>query len=297
VNDVTQAKSDRQGVSGWCRLNVHFLIAAVILAVAAAGWNAAISALEWALDKEPVPWPAGVRVHEKHFNLMSLPDEVPDWEGKTRFAFIKADSNNDGRPDGELLVGEEQMALLKIGTPTDKKRWPLRRSNWYCVRRYEDVGVEGSRRRWQLACYYYTGMLDPVPHVGERCLLAAGASFNELGHITFDVPEAPQPWKGKVVFRKILYEKNSQQYATYYTFSLNGRPEPDWKIVRFSLMKPWVRYCYFAKIEFGPDEPVVNPTEADQWAREFIRCFLPKVLETLPMPADVEKARIAGQSK
>ena len=289
----------RPSLQAWCRENAHFLTAAGLMLISALLLYVGIVAMGWRFYKEPVPWPRGVQV-DKDCRLRSLPEEFTDRQGNKRFVIVKEDRDQDGRPDGEIVFVSDSLDLLKMATLTDKKRLPRRCSNWYFARIYEDVRGSPSRRRWRLDGYYYTGMLDQVPHVPERCTVAGGATLISSEDVTFNVPEVTGPW-GKVVFRRALYSvynQDDQRYtrrAEYYTFSVNGKPVSSWISVRWRLKLPWVKYAYFAKIQFAPLQEVGNIDETDRAAEEFVRCFLPKVLETLPTPEDVE--RLGGAAK
>jgi hypothetical protein len=76
----------------------------------------------------------------------------------------------------------------------------------------------------------------------------------------------------------------------YYTFSLNGQNETSWKQVRLHLAtSPWEKSCYFAKIQFGPAYPVTDTQACDRAAADFVKNFLPDVLQALPVNATIQK--------
>jgi len=285
----------------WCRGNRHFLAAAVILASAAVGWSVAVHVLKIVTRKEAVPWPAGVVVDE-HFRMTSLPDRLGPYEFVAADGEIHRDPETgepvkDGRPDGDASVDEETMELLKIGTSTDERNLPKRKSNWLTIRQYRDSRVAPGQplRYWRAEIYYYTGGVDLVPHVFEICGPAAGAELLGTEKVPVRLSGAPDPWgSGPVELRGGRLEKaqlDGRKYrlAEYYIFSLNGRPENDRLKVRWKLMSPFVRHAYFAKIQFGPLGSVVDHREADRAAKEFARHFLPEALKVLPMPADLER--------
>lgn len=279
----TQKRSEAKSALSWCWKERHFLIAALILAITAFGWDLALGKLRWVMRKEPVPWPKGVLVSED-FRLLTLPEQLGPYVLAER---------------GDLDLEEEDLELLGVGTSQDKDRHAQRRSNWYNVRIYRDTRKAPGEPYsvWRLEVYYYTGGLDTVPHVPERCLVVGGATTldSESENIPFKVPAARKPWDNAIAFRKVPYEKsdrlrlNQQRYVTYYIFSLNGKPEQSWEVVRVTLMHPLVRYCYFAKIQFAPLNEIVDSDEADKSAEDFVNFFLPSVLRTLPMPNDVQK--------
>lgn len=82
---------------------------------------------------------------------------------------------------------------------------------------------------------------------------------------------------------------------------MNGEPTAHWWIIRYGLVKPWVRYCYFAKIQLAPykpdpHKPDLSIEESDRICRDFARAALPEVLKLLPTAADVEKLAASGGS-
>ena len=291
----------RTGVLAWSRANRHFLLAAAILVLAGAGWNAMVAAIGIVTLKEPVPWPAGVEVDEG-FRTTSLPEAFGPYQFVSQDGELdvdrKGDPVRDGKPDGLAVITKDTMELLGIGTYADEQNLPGRKSNWYSIRTYRDSRLPPSHplRYWQLDVYYYTGGVDLVPHVPETCAVAGGADY--IGTTDLDVPAAPgtpAPWADRSVpFRRALFQQNRTPFVQYYVFSLNGRPENDRKWVRWSLASPFVRHAYFAKIQFAPKPAppryvMASPAESDAAARDFATHFLPYVLKALPMPDDVQR--------
>ena len=297
------ATAGRQALR-WCRDNRHFVVAAVILALTAAGWSVLVELAGWATMKQPVPWPAGVEVDDE-FRMVSLPDRLGPYE------FVSADGElardpqgrpkKDGRPDGEGIVDDETMGLLKIGTGTDKRNRPKRRSNWFMVRTYRDsrLGPGQSFRYWRAEAYYYTGGVDLVPHVPEICGAAGGATLLSSSVIRVRVPSLPAPWNGEIGLRRAVFEQTAlgggtARFVQYYVLSLNGEPETRRNVVRLRLASPFVKYAYFAKIQLGPLGRVADQRLADEAARDFARNYLPEILKAVAMPRDVE-ALSAGE--
>ena len=285
---------------GW----VHFGIVAFILAGTWAGWNKTREALGWATEKEPVPWPEQVKVNGETSRLESFPDEVGEIgaSGSKRFVLVPDGEfrwlAKDDLPDGEIFLDDTVKEILGIGTSFDKERFDARSSNWHIVREYRDNtrSVGDPLRYWRLEVCYYTGRLDTVPHVPERCLKAGGAIVTSSRDVTFNVPGLLNPWDVPVQFRRIDAERTDDygvphQSVTYYTFSLNGDPESSWEKVRFTLTLPWIRHCYFAKIQFGPKGYLSGTVDIDTQAEDFAKNFLPLVLQALPTPTDIEALR------
>jgi len=276
--------------AGW----IHVGIAAAILAISAVSWTATKNAMKWVFHKQAVPWPPSVRVNEEEFRLTSLPEAFGPY---VRAADGELEDHEDGRPDGEVIITGDVLAALKIGTSLDKGRVSERESNWYVSRIYIDTRKRPGQpyRLWRLDVTYYTGGLDKVPHVPERCLAAAGAKGIKSKQVTLHVPGAPKPWDSKLKWQQTRYTAQTPgtfeatARADYYIFSLNGHPQDSWEMVRLELNYPWIRHCYFAKIQFTPLNGISDSAEAHREVEKFAAYFLPEVLRMLPMPSDVER--------
>lgn len=285
----------------------HFLVAAVLLAILAGGWDVLTRWMDLATQKAPVPWPAPVEVDED-FRLTSLPDRIGPYE------FVKEDGvlplgkpkpEPDGEPDGRIVPRPDEMELLDIGTYTDKRNLPRRRSNWYTMRLYRDTRLPERHplRYWRLEIYYYTGGVDLVPHVPEICAVAGGATHVGTDVLPIPLADVHQAWGAEPVpLRRATFHRPAAlgipeaRFAQYYIFSMNGRPEGGREVVRLKLASPFIRHAYFAKIQFAP-QPVYSYTDvraADPAAQEFARRILPTVLKFLPMPGELAEPDAAA---
>ena len=206
---------------------------------------------------------------------------------------------------------EDLRKDLGMGHTLDKQRRLQERSNWYLGRVYVDT--QASPRSpfaaWNLDVTYYTGDRDPVPHVPEICGRAAGQQILASSSVRLAVdpaalpPEWREHWPALDVRRthyRAKHPETQQPYegVRYYVFSVNGAPADSRDAVRLELAKPWVQYCYFAKIQFGPRGALGPNTleAADEQAEKFLRHVLPAVLKTLPSAAAVQReAEAAGE--
>jgi len=283
------------------RQNRHFLVAAVVLLVSTVGWNGMVAGLKWVTHKEPIPWPVGVEVGGD-FRLLSLPTRLGPFHRVEQDGVLEA--NPDGTPDGEVILRRDVMDSLGVGTSLDSTRLADRRSNWYLIRILEDTRPPAERpgpfRYWQVEVYYYTGALDTVPHVPERCLVAGGATLVDSQSLPIHMPQAPGNWGQPMTIRRTRFEVadqvglDSRQFVQYYVFSLNGQPEDAWEVVRLRLSEPWRRYSYFAKIQLVPLGGVTDIKQADQAAQEAISYMLPSVLAMLPTATDIKVLEQSG---
>ncbi|MFP4053428.1 MAG: hypothetical protein ACLFV7_06145 [Phycisphaerae bacterium] len=279
-----------------------FLIATAILVVAAVGWPVAVNALGVWFVKSPVPWTEAVDVDPATWKNVSFPKSLGE-----QYEMVSGDGvlyrEKDGIPDGDQPHEDDILDLLKIGTALDKERIDGRASNWYVSRIYENAQADPRQfdRFWHLAIEYYTGGIDTVPHVPEICLVAGGAAATQSETINVKIADLPAPWNEGFRLRRVVYEfvdprtAAVAQYVQYYVFSLNGVPEVDRNVVRLELTLPWVRYAYFAKVQFGPRGTVDDIEEADQAAKEFLRAAMPAVLNALPSRQTVATLKEAQQ--
>ncbi len=312
--DAAAPKDAWRFVVAWALRNVHFLVAAAILLVAAAGWNVVAEVLQLATEKSPVPWPARVEVNDK-FVMISMPNKMGPFEfvsadGEIDFSPKKQDFIKDGRPDGEgdYDLPGDLMESLGIGTPTDEGNLALHRSNWLTIRTYRDNRRPPGDplRYWRLEVYYYTGGVDAVAHVPENCIQAAGANWVGTTSLPVAIDGVEPPWGKNTVFQRALFRQTDKtgaavnSFVQYYIFSVNGSPATSRNEVRLTLGSLFIRHAYFAKIQFAPAPAVQrtsrgltyslsDPAETDPAAEDFVKHFMPYVLEMLPMPEDVAK--------
>lgn len=268
---------------GWLRRNIHLLVACVLLAAATGWWLFASTFLKLALEKEAVAWPAGVQINKSDHRLLSLAANLDPYV-------------RHGAADPPMR--QDDLETLGVHTGWDAQRFDRRCSNWYLTRLYRDQRVADPSQPyalWQLHLVYYTGAMDTVPHTPDVCLIQAGSQILGTSLVPFHTPAARGPWDQELKVNRTSYrvvrpgDPVAKSYVQYYLFSLNGRPEHDWKIVRAELAKPWVRRCYFAKIMVVPMNPVYDQAEADRKAEEFFNVILPQVLASLPTRSDVQQ--------
>ncbi|MBL8764154.1 MAG: exosortase-associated EpsI family protein [Phycisphaerae bacterium] len=125
------------------RLGPAFWIAAAILFVSAAGLNAAISALRIHLRKLPIEAPGGRKVQ-------AIPAETASWKRL-------------------MDIVEKPEIVTTLGTENYLTRVFVQKP---------DAVTAGERpKRADLHLAYYTGSIDTVPHVPERCMVGGGWSI------------------------------------------------------------------------------------------------------------------------
>jgi hypothetical protein len=162
-----------------------------------------------------------------------------------------------------------------------------------------------------VAVTYYTGKVDTVPHVPDRCMVADG--FQPSG----DDPDQewtlgryPNGLERRIPVRFIDFEdqtsRGSQNRCVAYTFHANGQYIANHNTVRLKLQDLRVKHAYFAKVEVlnqlpsrpnsGEDDPMKlkDRQQAAAAMQKFLTAALPEVEKLLP---DWEKVTAAAAAK
>lgn len=127
-----------------------FILAVALLAASALGLTLGISRYKVMLRKLPIR-PGNGRL------LIALPSETE--------SFIRVGPDRRENPEVEKTLGTTN----------------------YISRRYEEKNPRDPAKplRLELHCAYYTGMIDTVPHVPERCFVGGGM---QIGNMLGEVP-------------------------------------------------------------------------------------------------------------
>ena len=268
------------------------IVAMVILGASALSLGAYIEARQIQLTKKPIHAPEGLK-------FGAMPSRVPGWERR----------GTDKQVDGETL--------RELGT-----------SN-YLTRTYVQTDPpEGEDpKRISLHMAYYTGTIDTVPHVPERCMVGAGWQIIESQRladvpITFDSDDSAlnlvrdtyvDPSYGTVWLkrdpdtgRRVRLplgiedmqinvtsfrddEDRVRLYAGYF-FIANGRVYSRAELVRLNAYKLENEYAYYAKIQFSTTD-VGSADELAALAGDFLDASFHEIMRLLPDWVEVEAGR------
>jgi len=261
------------------RCSVAYLIVCVTLAGSALGFRAAIDSLNVHLRKLPVP------LRE---SLDSVPVILGEWE----------------------RVGEDVRYGADIETELGTKQ--------YLLRTYERPGA-GGRERVQLHVAYYTGLIDTVPHVPERCWGAAGMIMTEQPHdvmLTVDAAGWPlgsarnaatgEPYPTTLVRDPVtkkeqlvhlplgdwtasvteFQEQGDTRHRVLggYFFVANGRMTSSPYQVRNLAFDLTDRYAYYCKVQCTMVLPSDGATDEafSEAAGDLVRLAMPDIMRCLP---------------
>lgn len=251
------------------------------------GFRFAVHAADLYLRKEAV---------ELRIQLSNIPKRLGQWTASG--------------PDGKLTAEVEEV----LGTAQYLDRWYVNQSR--CA---------GSRgKALNVHITYYTGLIDTVPHIPDRCLVASGAikatlplnidlivdrsdwiSSDLLNRRTGDpypVYTFTQSITGRPVtvrmpignFRLRITEfrykgrPNERLYAGYF-FIANGYTTPRPERVRWFAFDLTTKYAYFTKIQFTMRaSESVDRSEYVELVSDLLDDLLPELMRCLPDWAEVE---------
>jgi hypothetical protein len=136
---------------------------------------------------------------------------------------------------------------------------------------------------------YYTGSVDTVPHIPDRCMLGAGFEMSTRDAFTLDVPNE-QAQDLMVSFRQFQQRDNSGAgndltNSVAYFFHVNGDYEHDAIVgVRKRLQDLFESHAYFAKVEVSVIAPTAEKEidTAKAAMAGFLRDALPDIERVLP---------------
>lgn len=199
----------------------------------------------------------------------------------------------------------------------------------YISRRYMDGDApEGARRRgFEFHSAYYTGMIDTVPHVPERCFVGSGdfaidGSKGQVVHIPLDLSRfTPDPDIDTSVHGEILrgrtspyseapgvrvrmpheldklrmnvtrfVDLNGNKLHAGYFFIANGGTVPRAGDVRSLAFNNEATHAYYMKVQFSSND-VENAEELAEIAALFLNETFPDLMRRVPDWVDVVEGR------
>lgn len=280
------------------RSNLAFFIAVIVLAGGAVSLQAVVRMNKWVLTKQPI----GLRAP-----LTTIPDAFgPLGEDfRPRFRIVKdADGKVIGKEprlpaDAEDALGTTQYIAWQYRDHTKSKDEP------------------GAFIRIHVP--YYTGTIDTVPHVPERCFVAGGATPTDkrvirvplvspqiLGSGGDDAPVTARTAMARTVTLPtdrvpvtfVTFQHENRELDAYhvgYFFAANGGFEASPDGVRLLAFNLFDTHAYWAKVEVMAYQVVttkmgerglvparVGVEETSRIVGEFLSYALPEVMWCLP---------------
>lgn len=261
-----------------------YLVAVIVLGISALGLNASVGFLQLHFKKLPVPL---------RQPLATLPRDLGDWKQISQDKPLDADIEHelgtneyvfreyaDERVFGARKIQQLRDLRTAILREKDPKEAERMERNW--IQLYSQMRMEHPASVVNLAVTYYTGMVDTVAHVPDRCVVADGY---EPKPADSDYAEWGLGASGRTMrVRFINYEDQTAARrlprSIAYFFSVNGDYEASHLEVRRKLQNLLQRHGYYAKVEMMT---LLNDREksADVLS-DFLAQALPEVEKLLP---------------
>jgi hypothetical protein len=271
-----------------------FVLVAGILLIGALGLNAATSFLNLFFRKEALPLRGELSTFtKKDLNgWVWVPEEQtldPDTAhalGTDRYIMCTFIDTMTPGPGGSPVASRKDVEALANLKPEQRaaKVFEYRVKNTYSV-----INV---------AITYYTGKVDTVPHVPDRCYVADGFQPTEYQEASWLLGRYENGADRSVPVRFIDFEdqtpRGQQNRCVGYFFQANGQYLSDPNQVRFKLQDLRTRYAYFAKIEVMTILPLRPGTTSEDPMRQkdrgqaakamqkFLEAALPEIEKVLP---------------
>lgn len=263
-----------------------YLAALATLLLAATGLRAGISHFKVMLVKKEIQAPGGR-------TLTSLPRETAHW--------VQVGSDHRETEEVEVTLGTKN----------------------YVTRVYVERGPDGKPREGgavlQFHAAYYTGMIDTVPHVPDRCFVGGGM---QLGKVIGNLPmpldttwwradeDAPEAERGhlyrvrasdgtyphlprdpdSIRLRTMEFLDGDRTLYAGYFFVANGGTTPLAEGVRLLAFDLRSEYAYYMKVQVTSDQVKSGEALAAQ-AGSLIGELLPDLMRCVPDWTEVEAGR------
>ena len=258
-----------------------FMAAVVVLAVAAVGLNASVGYMKLHFKKQPVPMarplasiPADLGLWQQVSQDEALDPEIEHALGTNQYIFR---DYMDAR-----VVGKETIAavrrlnesILDAKTPEDVKRLKEERAQLIGrTRLSHPTGVIN------LAVTYYTGLVDTVAHVPDRCYVADGYELRTWQELNWPIDEE-RPVEVRLIHFEDGTGRSASTRSVAYFFHVNGNFKSSPNAVRLALQNLFERHGYYAKVEVMT--LIKDPAASARVMQDFLSNVMPEIRKSLP---------------
>ena len=135
-----------------------------------------------------------------------------------------------------------------------------------------------------LGVTYYTGMVDTVAHVPDRCYIADGYAPKEYEDREWKVSDKEKVWVRFINFEDATGFTSRVSKNVAYFFQVNGHMESNPIAVRYRLQNLFLSDVYYSKIELMT--MMKNREDAAKVMADFLQQALPEIRKCLPATDD-----------
>jgi hypothetical protein len=261
-----------------------FVAAALVLGIAAGGMNFATDYLALHFRKQPV---------DMRCTALDAPDGIPANVGK--WVLVSTDKPLDA--DTEHVLGTSKYIQRRYvnsdivsadviqkwaGLSSDQRD----RSVFELMAQHPEAVID-------MGIFYYTGFVDTVAHIPERCYIADGFDIknSEIQHDQI-VGTLADGSPRKLDFSFLSFEdgsgRNRMPTNVAYVFHVDGQYESSSLGVRRHLQSLTEKYGYYAKVELktlgarSDGSGAQNQQQALAAMKDFLAALLPDVERIMP---------------
>ncbi len=282
---VGKPAEPQQGDRASLRRRVAFVVVIAILIVAAVGLRSTVSGMKLTFRKLPVQ-PAAP--------LLTIGPQLGPW--------LQVNVDRPENPDIEHALGTREYIFR---TYLDLRKLPeADRERLVAATLEQREELLNNKIRIDLAwtirigVTYYTGSVDTVPHVSERCFVADGWKPSSFEIVTWPILKRDDPAERNVDVRLMNFEdqigeRSFRPRQVCYFFQVNGKYLQDPIFgVRKELQNLFQKHAYFAKVELvtGLDKAA----DAAPVMEDFLVNAMPDIESVLPDWKAVIAAEGAG---
>ena len=262
-----------------------YVLALTLLGGAALLLNFSADYLKLHFRKQPV---------QLRVSRLDGPDGIPPRLGK----WVQVSRDKPLDPDIEHILGTSQYVqrtyVNTAATDPDTIRQLTDSSGPDREKAIFALQAEHPEAVINIGIFYYTGLVDTVAHIPERCYIADGfdvTSYEEEKNQKLG--SYPDGRERTLNFRYLNFEdqsgRNRVNTNVAYLFHVNGHYESDPLGVRRSLQNLLEKYGYYAKVELMTISPALSPQGREQSRQQsltamadLLRSLLPEFERCLP---------------
>ena len=253
---------------------VALAVVGAILLVGGIGLNAAVASFKLSFKKLPVP------LREK---VQTIPGQLGTW----------VQTSKEERFSPEMEAELNTLDYIDRWYVDLRKADPAMRQEWEAAavkdeplkaRLYENVTKNDPLGAVKVHIAYYTGAVDTVPHIPDRCMVAGGFDPAGKAVATLDLGDGRAMKTSFVQFEQHAGRATRPMTISIaYFFQVNGDYEYDAITgVRKRLQNLFEKYGYFAKIECMTASPDGAAEPAQAAMAEFLTSAMPAIERVLP---------------
>jgi hypothetical protein len=262
-NDVSIAAQPKR------RLDVAFIIVSAILLIAAIGLNTAVQSLKLSFRKQPVPLQMPLKQIAPRFGpwvQVSADERLPH---ETEEALAANEYIFRDYVDSRLVPAN--VIKQFEGQPAGER-----------ARMLEAVRARTPQAVMNMAVTYYTGMVDTVAHIPDRCYVADGFSSSDTQTVRWACfsDRGDRAAAQFIHFEDDVPGRGAVSRNVAYFFHVNGRYTNDSIDVRTELQNLFQKHGYYAKIELLT--VLKDRAAAAAVIDDFLKHALPEVEKSLP---------------